>query len=111
MDSLTGTLPSPADALSRTSQAPKFSKDMSPEKIRESAEEFESFFLSQFLSQMFKGIKTDGPFGGGHGESMYREMQFQEYAKAIANKGGVGIADSIVRELMNTQEVPKGAAK
>ena len=60
---------------------------------------------------MFKGIKTDGPFGGGHGESMYREMQFQEYAKAIAHKGGVGIADSIVRELMNTQEVPKGAGK
>jgi peptidoglycan hydrolase FlgJ len=111
MENLTGIVQSPADALSQTAKAPKFSKDMSPEKIRESAEEFESFFLSQFLSQMFKGIKTHGPFGGGHGESMYREMQFQEYAKAIAHKGGVGIADSIVRELMNTQEVPKGAAK
>ena len=42
---------------------------------------------------------------------MYREMQLQEYAKAIASNGGVGIADSIVRELINTQEVPKGAAK
>ena len=111
MDSLTNITQSPAEALSQTSKAPKFSKDMSPEKIREAAEEFESFFLSQFLSQMFKGIKTDGPFGGGHGESMYREMQFQQYAKSIANNGGIGIADSIVRELINTQEVPKGAAK
>lgn len=111
MDTLSGFVQSPSEALSRTATAPKFSKDMSPEKIRESAEEFEAFFLSQFLSQMFKGIKTDGPFGGGHGESIYREMQFQEYAKSIANNGGVGIADSIVRELMNTQEVPKGAAK
>lgn len=111
MDTLSGIVQSPAESLSQTATAPKFSKDMSPEKIRESAEEFESFFLSQFLSQMFKGIKTDGPFGGGHGEAMYREMQFQQYAKSIANNGGVGIADSIVRELMNTQEVPKGAAK
>lgn len=116
MEVLTGTFQNPADAVAQSAKPPKFAKDMSPEKIRESAEEFESFFLSQFLSQMFKGIKTDGPFGGGHGESMFREMQFKEYANAIANNGGVGIADSIVRQLMHTQEVPDrigrgGAAK
>lgn len=105
MDTLTHALPLPAETLSRTAEPPKFSKDMGPEKLREKAEEFEAFFLSQFLSQMFKGIKTDGPFGGGHGESIYRELQFQEYGKVIAQKGGVGIADSIVRQLLNTQEV------
>ena len=107
MDSMGHALPNPADSLNRTATAPKFSKDMSPEKIRETAEEFESFFLSQFLSHMFKGIKTDGPFGGGHGESVYREMQLQEYGKVIAKNGGVGIADSIVRQLLHTQEISK----
>lgn len=111
METLPGTFQNPADAVSQTAKAPKFAKDMSPAKIREAAEEFESFFLSQFLSQMFKGIKTDGPFGGGHGESMFRELQFKEYATAIANKGGVGIADSIVRQLIHTQEVGEGTAK
>tara|TARA_R110000868_G_scaffold4155_8_gene25300 strand:+ start:42865 stop:43215 length:351 start_codon:yes stop_codon:yes gene_type:complete len=111
MEALPGTFQTPSDAVSQTAKPPKFAKDMSPEKVRESAEEFESFFLSQFLSQMFKGIKTDGPFGGGHGESMFREMQFKEYATAIANNGGIGIADSIVRQLIQTQEVPADNAK
>ena len=111
MEALPGTFQSPADALSQTVKAPKFAKDMSPEKIRETAEEFESFFLSQFLSQMFKGIKTDGPFGGGHGESMFRELQFREYADAITSKGGIGIADSIVRQLIQTQEISASSVK
>lgn len=111
MEALPGTFQNPADAVAQTAKAPKFAKDMSAEKIRESAEEFEAFFLSQFLSQMFKGIKTDGPFGGGHGESMFRELQFKEYASAIANKGGVGIADSIVRQLIHTQEIGGDTAK
>jgi Rod binding domain-containing protein len=111
METLPGIFQKPADAVAQTAKAPKFAKDMSPEKIRETGEEFESFFLSQFLGQMFSGIKTDGPFGGGHGESMFQEMQFKEYATAIANNGGVGIADPIVRQLINTQEVPAENAR
>lgn len=111
MDALPGTFQNPADAVAQTAKAPKFAKDMSPAKIQEAAEEFEAFFLSQFLSQMFKGIKTDGPFGGGHGEAMFRELQFKEYANAIASKGGVGIADSIVRQLIHTQEIGGDTSK
>ena len=111
MEALASGFQTPADALSQTATPPKFAKDMSPAKMRDAAEEFEAFFLSQFLSQMFKSIKTDGPFGGGHGESMYREMQFQEYGKAISGKGGIGIADSIVRQLLHTQEVSEGLGK
>jgi len=89
----------------RGTEAPRVHKDMSPAKVRESAEEFEAFFLSQTLSNMFKGIKPDRMFGGRHVEAVYRELQFQEYGKVIAKSGGVGIADSIVRQLLSTQEV------
>ena len=108
MDTLHGALPNPVESLQSTAAPPKFAKDMSPGTIREKAEEFEAFFLSQFLSQMFKGIKTDGPMGGGHGEAVYRELQFQEYGKVIAQNGGIGLADSIVRQLLHTQEITEG---
>ena len=36
------------------------------------AQGFESFFASQVLEQMFNDVKTDGLFGGGHGEEMFR---------------------------------------
>mgnify|MGYP003670117709 CR=1 FL=1 len=111
METLSTGLPSPLDSLKATATPPRFSKDMTPEKIREQAEEFEAFFLSQVLNTMFKGIKTDGPFNGGHGEEMFRDMQMQEYGKVVAKTGGIGIADSIVRQLLETQEVKEGAVQ
>lgn len=110
MDNLTVGLPTPTDSLQSVAKPPRISKDMSPEHIRAQAEDFEAFFLSQILNTMFKGIKTDGPFGGGQGESTFRDLQFQEYGKIIARSGGVGIADSIVRQMLSTQEVAGGKA-
>ena len=71
---------------------------------REAAEEFEAIFLASMFESMFAGIKTDGPFGGGHGESIYRSMLNQEYANAIAKSGGVGIADDLFNEMIKLQE-------
>ena len=76
-----------------------------PSIARAKAEEFEAFFLSQVLESMFKGIKSDGMFGGGHGEEMYQPMMMQQYGKLIAERGGIGIADAVMRELLTTQEV------
>ncbi|HUT50224.1 MAG TPA: rod-binding protein [Alphaproteobacteria bacterium] len=73
-------------------------------KAREAAEEFEAVFLSQMLNNMFAGIKTDKMFGGGHGEDAYRAMMVQEYGKAMSVNGGVGIADAVMREIIQLQE-------
>jgi Rod binding domain-containing protein len=54
---------------------------------------------------MFSGIKTDGPFGGGHAENVYRSMMSQEYAKSISKSGGVGLADHIYREILAKQHI------
>ena len=35
----------------------------------------------------------------------------QEYGKVVAKTGGIGIADSIVRQLLETQEVKEGAVQ
>ncbi|MDP6352782.1 MAG: rod-binding protein [Alphaproteobacteria bacterium] len=76
-------------------------------EIRDAAEDFESFFLSQMFEYMFAGIDTDGPFGGGHGEKIFRSLLLQEYGKAMARQGGIGVADTIERQLLQYQEVDK----
>ncbi len=76
-----------------------------PAVARHAAQEFEGVFLSQFLGAMFEGLSTDGPFGGGQGEQMFRSMMLDQYGKQIVAQGGIGIADSVTRELLKTQEV------
>jgi Rod binding domain-containing protein len=71
---------------------------------RAAAEEFEANFISQLLGFMFSGIKSDGPFGGGNSEKVYRSMQNDQYAREIARGGGVGIADDVMREIIRMQE-------
>lgn len=75
-----------------------------PPEIRRVAEEFEAVFLAEMLSPMFEALDTEGLGGGGQGEQMFRPMLVQQYAESISQAGGVGIADSIVRELLRMQQ-------
>ena len=68
------------------------------------AKEFESVFISQFLGSMFSGISTDGPFGGGEGEQMFRSMLMDQFGQAIEQRGGFGMAASVTKELLKQQE-------
>ena len=68
------------------------------------AKEFESVFISQFLGSMFSGIPTDGPFGGGEGEEMFRSMMVNEYGKSMEARGGFGLASAVTKQLLQHQE-------
>jgi len=74
-------------------------------KAQKAAEEFEAFFLSQVLNSMASGIETDPTFGGGESEKVFRSMLNDEYAKSMSRSGGVGIADSVYREILALQEL------
>ena len=91
-------------ALDTSSRVPAISKNMTTEQIRETAVEFESFFLGQMLQPMFASIDTAPPFGGGYAEKMWRSMMVDEMGKSMAEAGGIGIADSIQREILRLQE-------
>ncbi len=73
-------------------------------QARETAESFEAHFLATFVESMFSGIKADGPFGGGQGETVFRSMLNQEYGAALSRSGGVGIADAVFSEILRIQE-------
>ncbi|MGP1396861.1 MAG: rod-binding protein [Inquilinaceae bacterium] len=72
---------------------------------RQSAEEFEAVFLSQMLGHMFAGVETDGMFGGGEAEKVYRSLLVDEYGKAMSRSGGIGIADQVMAEILKVQEI------
>lgn len=79
--------------------------------IRKVAKEFEGMALAQMLQPMFEGLDTDGLGGGGEGEKMFRPMLVERYAQSLAERGGVGIADSVMRELMKLQGGQDGASR
>jgi Rod binding domain-containing protein len=69
-----------------------------------SAREFEAVFISQMFEQMMADVKTDGPMGGGSGERIFRSLMVQEIGRQMADQGGMGLADSVKRELLALQE-------
>jgi Rod binding domain-containing protein len=77
--------------------------DLMRGKARDAAQKFESQFLAQMLGQMFQGIDTDGPFGGGHGEEMFRSLLTDSMAKDMTKAGGIGLADTVQREILKLQ--------
>ncbi|MBM3565048.1 MAG: chemotaxis protein [Alphaproteobacteria bacterium] len=85
--------------------APKLGKKGSEEQAKKIARDFESFFLSQMLQPMFRETTPEAPFSGGAGEEAWRSLQVDEYGKAIARTGGIGISDMIYREILRAQEV------
>lgn len=92
-------------AMEQSKALPTIPKNASLGKLRETAEDFEAVFLGQMLKPMFDGIETDGMFGGGQAEKMYRDLMVDEYGKAISKAGGIGIADAVMREMIKLQEV------
>ena len=75
------------------------------DQLRKTAQEFEASFLSQMLKPMFANLGAEKPFGGGTSEDMWRSLQVDEYGKAIAQNGGIGLADNVFREMLKLQEV------
>jgi Rod binding domain-containing protein len=71
---------------------------------KKAAQQFEGVFISQILGSMFEGVSTDGMFGGGQGEAMFRSLMLDEYGKQIASQGGFGLAKAVTNELIKMQE-------
>ena len=86
-----------------TAGAANVASDAFRAKAKDAANKFESQFLSQMIGQMFEGVKTDGPFGGGFGEQMFRSMMTDAMAKQMTQTGGVGVSDVVQREILKMQ--------
>jgi flagellar protein FlgJ len=72
-------------------------------EIKETARKFEGQFLSIMLQQMFEGVEVSAPFGGGPGESMFKSFMTDAMAQQMTKVGGIGIADTVQREMLKLQ--------
>lgn len=75
-----------------------------PAAMAKAARDFEAMALGALLQPMFEGLGRGGPFGGGPGEAMWRPMLVNEFARAIADGGGLGLADAVLRQMLTMQE-------
>ena len=78
-------------------------------KVEDAAQEFEAVFIGEMLKPMFEGIETDGQFGGGKGEEIFRGMMVQEYGKMLAKNGGIGLSSQIREQMIQMQEEANNA--
>ncbi len=91
-------------AKSQPVQAPR-GGTLDPAVAKKAATQFEGGFISDFVGQMFQDIPTDGEFGGGEGEQMFRSLLTDEYGKQLESSGGFGLSDAITKQLLHTQEM------
>jgi flagellar protein FlgJ len=75
------------------------------DKLKAQATELEGVFLNTLMKEMFSSLNTDeDSFGGGYAEETWRGMQAEQMAEAMADAGGIGLADSILSDLLALQE-------
>lgn len=94
-----------AQANLALSQSQSLNTPGANQDVAKAAQQFAGMFMSQMFTHMFEGVGKDTMFGGGQGEEMFRSVLVDEYGKAAAKSGGLGITDKIMHALIAQQEV------
>jgi len=84
-------------------ERPNNMSEQSFKQLKDKAVELEGVFLTTLLSQLTEASNSDSEFGGGYAEETWRGMMSTEYANEMAKSGGVGLSDSILRDLIAHQ--------
>lgn len=78
-------------------------KTASDQKLFEACREFESVMLGMVFKQMHAAKLNADPLEQSHAFKTFRDMQADETAKGMAKAGGIGLADSLYRQLYAMQ--------
>lgn len=78
------------------------------EKAEETGRDFEAVFISEMVKPMFEGLNTDGMFGGGKGEEVFRGIMIQEYGRLVAQTGSIGLASQVKDAMIRMQSEADG---
>ena len=71
--------------------APADARDV---RTREAARAFEATFLAEMLQYTGLNATPEG-FGGGAGEEAFGSLLTEQYARLLAERGGIGLAERI----------------
>ena len=78
---------------------------LSPERekiLRDKAQQLETQFLSEMLS--YTGLNETSEFSGGIGEDQFSSFLRDAQARAMVDKGGIGLAETIFNSLARRDE-------
>lgn len=67
--------------------------------LKKAAKEFESLFIFEMLKAMRKTVPEDGLFQGITGKDTYMTIVDQQLASAMAEQGGIGLADILLKHM------------
>ena len=67
-------------------------------EARKAAEAFEAAYLAEMLKYTGLNAMPDG-FDGGAGEAAFGSLLTDEYARLLAERGGIGIAEQVFEAL------------
>jgi peptidoglycan hydrolase FlgJ len=95
-----------AQGVARLRQA---ANENSPEALRGSAKQFEALFINMMLKSMRQATEsTTGD--SGHETQIYTSMFDQQISQMMAERGGIGLADMMLRQLQNKDFSVSGTA-
>lgn len=78
-------------------------------RIDRAAKEFEAVFIAQMLEPLFSSVETPSIAGGGKSEQFFNSLLRESYAKAMAERGGFGVADHVKSTLIDLQSAKSAA--
>ena len=84
-------------ALTATAQPPR-TAPAEPEALRKVAQELEASFLAEMLKHAGFG-EGRSAFGGGVGEAQFASFLRAEHARALVERGGIGLSQSLFEAL------------
>ncbi len=103
-----GKIAQAGDNLSAISQ---YKNAGSKKDTTQALQQFEGLFVGNLLKIMFDTVPVNEIFGGGFAEQTYREMMVDEYGLSIAKSGGIGIADSLQKNLVDFKNITTEASQ
>jgi len=65
----------------------------------QAAKEMEALFVTQLVKAMRKTVPESGLMSGGRGEETMRSFQDEALGQAVAERGGLGLAKSLLGSL------------
>lgn len=68
-------------------------------RLREAAREFEGLLVEQMVKEMRNAMPKSDLMGKEPGQELFQEMLDGEFVRLMTQKGGIGIADFMVRSL------------
>jgi flagellar protein FlgJ len=92
-----------SQATTVTAQSLK-GKGRDPQQLKAAAQQFEAIFIQQMFKEMRNTVPDDGLIPHSNADDMYTQMQDAEAAKIMAERGGIGLAELMLQELLKGSE-------